>query len=300
MISNNQNTPHRPTSDTSISIGRRRALAGLGVSGLVLMASEAATQPASAQTARELAGKAALVTGARNNLGRGFAVALAEMGANVLVHHHTPDTRDQADETARQCRAHGVKTALFAGDLSRPATVRAMFDAALKSFGRIDVVVNNAGRIKKAPLAEVTEEEFELCMGINTRGTFFCMQEAARRISDGGRIINIGTSLLNASTPNYSAYAGTKAPMEEFARMLAREIGHRGVTVNVVAPGAVDTPFFHSQETPQSVAYLSAATPSKRLGRIADIVPMVAFLASARSQWVTGQTIWVNDGYSTR
>jgi NAD(P)-dependent dehydrogenase (short-subunit alcohol dehydrogenase family) len=187
----------------------------------------------------ELAGRAAIVAGARNNLGRGFAVALAEKGADVLVHHHTPDTRDQAEETARMCWEHGVRTAIFTGDLAPSANVRAMYDAAFSSFGRVDVVVNNAGRIKKAPV-------------------------------------------------------------EEFTRMLAREIGHRRVTVNVIAPGPVDTPFFHSQETPQTVAYLASSTPARRPGLVSDIVPVVAFLASPRAHWISGQTIWVNDGYGTR
>lgn len=282
-------------------VSRRGALAGAGLAGLAAMA--AATE-AHADTGsgrpRELAGKVALVTGARNNLGRGFAVALAEMGANVLIHHHTRDTRNQAEETARMCRAHGVRTKIFTADLAPPQNVRAMYDAAFDAFGRLDVVVNNAGRIRKLPLAEVPEEEFELCLGINTRAMFFSMQQAARRIADHGRIINIGTSLLNAMTGNYSAYAGTKAPVEEFTRALAREIGHRRVTVNVVAPGAVDTPFFRSQETPESIEYLSHATPAQRLGTVPDIVPMVAFLASRRAGWINGQTIWVNDSYSTR
>ena len=103
---------------------------------------------------------------------------------------------------------------------------------------------------------EITEEEFDRCVGINTKGLYFSMQEAAKRIADNGRIINIGTSLLGATTGMYSAYAGTKAPVEAFTRALAKEIGKRGITVNVVAPGAVDTPFFHRQETPETVEYV--------------------------------------------
>jgi NAD(P)-dependent dehydrogenase (short-subunit alcohol dehydrogenase family) len=230
-------------------LSRRRALvASAGIASLAtLVATTEAQADSGAARRRELAGKAALVTGARNNLGRGYAVALAEMGADVLVHHHTRNTRDQAEQTARMCRAHGVRTTIFTGDLSQSRTVREMYDAAFDAFGRLDVVVNSAGRIRKLPLAEVPEDEFERCLGINTRGMYFSLQQAARRIADNGRIINIGSSLLNAMTGNYSAYAGTKAPVEEFTRALAREIGHRGVTVNVVAPGAVDTPFYRGQ-----------------------------------------------------
>jgi NAD(P)-dependent dehydrogenase (short-subunit alcohol dehydrogenase family) len=137
-------------------------------------------------------------------------------------------------------------------------------------------------------------------VGINTKGMFFCMQEAARRISDNGRIINLGTSLLGATTGNYSAYAGTKAPIEHFTRALARELGARGITVNTIAPGAVDTPFFHGPETPQSVEYVKKAHVSGRLANVDDIVGVVEFLASPRSQWVSAQTLFVNNAYLAR
>lgn len=292
------------TSDTESSensgIDRRMVMTGAGLAAVAAFAGTAEAQTSQRPATRELQGKVALVTGARNNLGRGFAVALAEMGADVFVHHHRPDTRDQADETARLCRAHGTRTAVYAGHLDSSASVKAMYDACFAEFGRLDVVVNNAGRIRKLPMSEIPDEEFEACLAINTRAMFYSMREASRRIEDNGRIINIGTSLLNASSPQYSAYAGTKAPMEEFSRMLAREIGPRRVTVNVVAPGAVDTPFFHGQETPTSLNYIQNATPAQRLGQVADIVPLIAFLASPRAHWITGQTIWINDGYSTR
>ncbi len=310
----------------SIDSGRRRALMSLGA-GVAAVAAAGCTGAYAAAGAgpkagaatsaagtsatgtsiagsqgrhRSLSGKTAIVTGARNNLGRGFAVALAGLGANVLVHQHRAATRAQAEETANMCREHGVKAEIYTADLSRVANVRKMYDEAFAAFGRVDIVVNNAGRIKKLPLAEISEEEFDRCNGINNKAMFFSMQEAAKRIGDGGRIINIGTSLLNATTSFYSVYAGTKAPMEEYTRMLAREIGHRDITVNVVAPGPVDTPFFHGQETPQSVNYIQNATPAKRLGKVSDIVPMVAFLATPEARWITGQTVWVNDGYSTR
>ena len=168
-----------------------------------------------------------------------------------MVHYHRAETQAEAEETASLVRAEGVKAVLVQGDLSIVANIRKMYDVAMNEFGRVDIVVNNAGYIKKKPFVEITEEEFDRCVGINTKGLYFSMQEAAKRIADNGRIINIGTSLLGATTGMYSAYAGTKAPVEAFTRALAKEIGKRGITVNVVAPGAVDTPFFHSQETPR-------------------------------------------------
>ncbi|HJW10961.1 MAG TPA: SDR family oxidoreductase, partial [Albitalea sp.] len=246
------------------------------------------------------AGKGAIVTGARDNMGRAFAVALARMGANVVVHHHTPSSLSAARETAKLVEAEGVKAVIVDGDLGDVANVKRLYDAAQSNFGSIDVVVNNAGYIVKKPFAELTDEDFELSVAVNTRGLFYSMREAARRIANNGRIINIGTSLLAGAAPGYTAYAGTKAAVEEFTRILAKEIGERGVTVNVVAPGPVDTPFYHGQETPQSVAYAKSLSVAKRLGEVQDIVPLVEWLASPGSQWVTGQTLWINGGYLTR
>ena len=290
------------------ALNRREAIRNVGIGTLALGGSLMAPGQIAAATGsmedtlgnEDLKGKVAIVTGARNNLGRGFAVALAAMGANVVVHHHTADTRDQAEETARLVEAQGVKSAIVVGDLGKLENIARMFDTAEKQFGSVDILINNAGQIVKKPMSEVTEEEYDRLANINSKGTFFCMREASRRLSDNGRIINIGTSLFTAITPNYSVYAGTKAGMEEYTRALTKEVGSRGITVNVVCPGPVDTPFFHGQETPESVAYISRFSIAGRIGEVSDIVPLISFLASPNSQWVSGQTFWVNGGYATR
>jgi NAD(P)-dependent dehydrogenase (short-subunit alcohol dehydrogenase family) len=298
-----------------MSTNRRKFLSALGVTGLVGAVavgqanaqSQKPLQPASppslqtipANSTRELTGKVAIVTGARNNLGRGFAVGLARNGANVVVHFHREATRDQAEETARLVREQGVQAILVSGDLSQVANIRRLFDETIKAFGRVDIVVHNAGQIVKKPLAAVTEEEYDRVAGINSKGTFFIMQEAIRRISDNGRIINIGTSLLASTIGNYSAYAGTKAAMEDFTRALAREIDwKRNITVNTIAPGPVDTPFFRGPESPEAIAAITRL--AGRLGEVSDIVPLVGFLASPQSRWINAQTIFINGGYITR
>jgi len=291
------------TTASTILPGRRDALIGMGAMFAATVtqgAGVATVDTKSANPQKELAGKVALISGAARNLGRGFAEALARNGANVVVHYHTEKSRADAEQTARLVRAQGGKAALVAGDLSIVANVRKMYDTAFDQFGRLDIVINNAGKIFKKPLALVTEDEFDQSFDINSKGLFFSLQEASKRIADNGRIINIGTTLLGATTGMYSVYAGSKAPVEDFTRALAREIGLRGVTINTIAPGAVNTPFFHGQETPQSVDYVTKAHVLGRLAEVSDIVPMVEFLASLRSQWVSAQTLFVNGAYLAR
>jgi NAD(P)-dependent dehydrogenase (short-subunit alcohol dehydrogenase family) len=281
------------------TLTRRTILTGVAAAA----ATVAATTKARAQDAGialPLAGKSAIVTGARNNLGRGFATALGAMGAGVLVHHHRDDSRDQAEETAQLVTEAGGTAAIFVGDLTEAATVRSLYDAAGAAFGGVDILVNTVGAIIKKPVAEFTDEEFARLEAVNGRSLFLLMREAALRLRDGGRIINTGTSLLAGAAPGYAVYAGTKAPVEEYTRIMARELGDRRITVNNVGPGPVDTPFFHGAETPQSVEYATNLAMERRLGTVADIVPIVAFLASPEAQWVNGQTLWVNGAYLTR
>ncbi|MEM8974305.1 MAG: SDR family oxidoreductase [Pseudomonadota bacterium] len=284
------------TNDFTIS--RRSAMTGLGVAALA----GAAISQAQAQEAgsKPLAGKVAIVSGARNNMGRAFAVKLGEMGSDVVVHYHRAETRDQAEETVRLVEALGARAALTMGDLGQVENVRTMYDTAEQNFGGVDIVLNHAGAIIKKPLAAFTDGEFERLDAINNRALFYSLREAATRVRDGGRIINTGTSLLAGAAPGYTIYSGTKAPVEEYTRMLAKELGERRITVNSFAPGPVDTPFFHDQETEQSAAYAARLSTEQRLGEIDDIVPIVAFLASPDSQWVNGQTVWINGGYLTR
>jgi len=248
----------------------------------------------------ELTGKVAIVTGSARNMGRAFAEALARNGADITIHHHGSASRGDAEAAAQSVRAFGRRAIIVDGDLADLAVIRRLFDDTLAAFGRVDIVVNNAGVIVKKPLVEVTEAEFDRAFGINAKAAFFVMQEAARRMTDGGRIINLGTTLLAATTPNYAVYAGSKAPLEDFTRALAKEIGRRGITVNTIAPGPIDTSFYHSQESAQAVAYATQASVAGRLGSVADIVPVVEFLASPRSQWITAQTLFVNGGYLAR
>ncbi|MEO0400735.1 MAG: SDR family oxidoreductase [Pseudomonadota bacterium] len=249
---------------------------------------------------RDLEGKVALITGSARNMGRAFAVSLAARGADIVVHHHAADSVADAEETARLVQENGVRALITSGDLSSSSAVEAIFASAKDAFGRIDIVINNAGVVIKKSFAEITEDDFDRAFGVNTKAAFFTMQQAARHIEDGGRIINMGTTLLGATTGMYGVYAGSKAPLEDFTRALSKEIGGRGVTVNVVAPGPINTAFFHEEENERSTTYLSNMSVAGRLGEITDIVPLVDFLASDSSQWVTAQTLFINGGFLAR
>ncbi len=291
-------------SQTVVQPARRQLLGGLGaLAGVAAALGSAGLAPSAAQAAqanRPLAGKVAIVTGARHNLGRAFAVALGGMGADVVVHYHRSASLVEAEETARLVRAVGGRAALIAGDLGEVANVQRVYELAQSQFGAVDIVVNNAGKIVKKPVAQLTEAEFDALHRVNTKALYFSMQQAAQRMRNNGRVINIGTSLTAGTAPGYSAYAGTKAPVEEFSRIMAREVGQRGITVNTVAPGPLDTPFFHAAETPESTAFAARLSVAGRLGRVEEIVPLVEFLASPQSQWVNGQTLFINGGYLTR
>ncbi|MBU3006114.1 SDR family oxidoreductase [Paraglaciecola arctica] len=244
--------------------------------------------------------KVAIITGAARNMGSAFAVALAEQGFDIVVHYNSDTSMLAAKNTTELVQKIGAKALLVKGDLSIFDNVKVLFNKAVETFGRVDVVINNAGKIIKRPVVECTEDDYHQLFNINCKAAFFVMQQAAKCIEDNGRIINMGTSLLAAFTGSYSLYAGSKSPLEHFTRALAKEVGARGITVNTICPGPVDTEFFHGEENEQTVAYLRAASVANRLGKIDDIVPIVKFIASTDSQWTTGQTLFVNGGFVTR
>ena len=247
-----------------------------------------------------LTGKVAIVTGAARNLGRAYARGLAEDGASVVVHYNSDSSRADAEETLSLITSAGGAGVTVQADLTTVADIENLFAKAIAAFGGVDILVNNAGMVLKKPVADVTEDEFDRIFDVNTKSVFFAMRTASRLLRDGGRVINLATTLLAATTGQYGVYAGSKAPLEDFTRALAIEIGARGITVNTVAPGPIDTSFFHGQETPESTAYLSHASVSGELGRIDQIAPTIRFLASAEAQWITAQTIFVNGGFVAR
>ena len=179
------------------------------------------------------------------------------------------------------------------------AGVRSLFDEAENRIGAIDIAVNTTGMVLRKPISDISEDEYDAMFDINSKAAFFFIQEAGKRLNDGGKIISLGTSLLAAFTDGYSTYAGGKSPVEHFTRAAAKEYGARGISVNSIAPGPMDTPFFYGQETPERVEFHKSQAMKNQLTQIEDIAPIVRFLAD-EGWWITGQTIFANGGYTTR
>ncbi|MGW5438161.1 SDR family oxidoreductase [Nocardia asteroides] len=246
-----------------------------------------------------LTGNVAVVAAGAKNLGGLISTTLAEDGADVLVHYNSDASAADAEKTVAAAQAAGARAVAFQADLTVPGNVARLFDTAIDTFGRVDIAVNTVGKVLRKPILDTTEDEYDAMFDINGKAAFFFLQEAGRRLADGGRIVTILTSLLAAFTDGYATYAGAKSPVEHFTRAAAKEFAPRGITVNSVAPGPMDTPFFYPQETPERVEFHKSQAMGGRLTRIEDIAPLVEFLVSDGG-WVTGQTIFANGGYTTR
>jgi len=244
--------------------------------------------------AQGLKGKIALVTGAARGIGRAIALRLAQDGAAVVVNY--AGSIQQAQETVGLIEQSGVRAIAVQADVSKVGDVRRLFDACFEKFARLDILVNNAGVMFTKPFVEVGEEEFDRLFAVNVKGAFFCCQEAAKRMAEGGRIINLSSSTTALMLPGYAAYVATKGAVEQFSHVLAKELGPKHITVNVVSPGPTDTELFSqgkSEEQKQRFAQMAALG---RLGQPQDIADVVALLAGEDARWVTGQNLRANGG----
>jgi len=244
--------------------------------------------------AQGLARKVALVTGAARGIGRAIALRLAQDGAAVVVNY--AGSAQQAQDAVNLVELGGGRAVAVQADVSKVADVKRLFDACFEKFGRLDILVNNAGVMFTKPVVEVGEEEFDRLFAVNVKGTFFCCQEAAKRMAEGGRIINLSSSTTALMLPGYAAYVATKGAVEQFSHVLAKELGPKSITVNVVSPGPTDTELFNqgkSEDQKQRFAQMAALG---RLGQPQDIANVVALLAGEDARWITGQNIRANGG----
>ncbi|MEG4407770.1 MULTISPECIES: SDR family oxidoreductase [unclassified Microcoleus] len=241
-----------------------------------------------------LAGKVAIVTGASRGIGRAIALRLSQEGASVVINYARG--ADQAKDVVSAIEAAGGKALAVQADVSKTAEIRDLFDRTLETYSQVDILVNNAGVILYKPLAEVTEAEFDNLFAINVKGTFFACQEAAKRMAEGGRIVNFSSSTTAMLLPTYGAYVATKGAVEQLTRSLAKELGDRQITVNVISPGPTDTELFTVGKTAEQIQRFTQMAALGRLGKVEDIADVTAFLCSEQARWITGQNIRVNGG----
>jgi 3-oxoacyl-[acyl-carrier protein] reductase len=240
--------------------------------------------------------RTAIVTGASRGIGSSIARRLAQDGFAVAVNY--AGNADQANEVAAAIKATGGRAIAVQADISNATEVMSLFKKTKDTYGRIDVVVNNAGIMPLSPIAKGDTEVFDRVIAINLRGAFLVLAQAATQVTEGGRIIALSSSVLAKSFPTYGAYIASKAGVEGLVHVLANELRGRSVTVNAVAPGPVATELFLKGKTQAQIDELKKIPPLERLGQAEDIANVVSFLAGPDGGWVNSQVLRANGGFA--
>jgi 3-oxoacyl-[acyl-carrier protein] reductase len=236
----------------------------------------------------------ALVTGASRGIGAAIAQRLARDGFTVIVNY--TESAEPAEALVRTIQQAGGQALAAKADASNPTDVRRLFDAAQTAFGGVDVLVNNAGIMSLANVADVDDASFDRQIAVNLKGTFNTLREAATRLRSGGRIVNFSSSVVALLQPGYAVYAATKAGVEAMTSVFAKELRGRNITVNAIAPGPTATDLFLKGKSEELVDRLSKLAPLERLGQPEDIANTVAFLAGPDAAWINGQVLRANGG----
>jgi 3-oxoacyl-[acyl-carrier protein] reductase len=236
----------------------------------------------------------AIVTGSSRGIGAAIAQRLARDGFTVVINY--AGKAAEAEKLAAQIEKDGGTAITAQADVSDAAAVARLFDAAEAAYGGVDVLVNNAGIMRLARLADSDDALFDSQVGINLKGTFNTLREAARRLRNGGRIINLSSSVVGLYQPTYAVYAATKAGVEAMTHVLTKELRGREITVNTVAPGPTATALFLDGKPQEVIDHITKLAPLERLGQPDDIANAVSFLAGPDGAWVNGQTLRVNGG----
>lgn len=238
--------------------------------------------------------RSALVTGSSRGIGRAIAARLGADGLSVVVNYRSD--RAAAEALVAEIAAGGGQAVAAQADVTDPAQLRDLFDFAEQRFGGLDVLVNNVGKARFAPIAESTDADYDLLFGTNARASFTALREAANRLRDGGRIVAISSGVTANHRPGTGLYGAAKAAVDQLVRVLARELGPRGITVNSVRPGAIRTDALLELQPEEALQRMAAENPLGRIGEPADIAGLTAFLVSDDARWITGQIINAGGG----
>jgi 3-oxoacyl-[acyl-carrier protein] reductase len=244
----------------------------------------------------KLTGKVAVVTGASKGIGAAIAKALAAHGASVVVNYAS--SRAGADKVVADITAAGGKAVAVGGDVSKAADAKGIIDAAIETYGRLDVLVNNSGVYEFAALEEITEAHFHKHFDVNVLGLLLVTQAAAKHLGEGGSIVNISSVASRITPPTTAVYTATKGAVDAITGVLAKELGPRKIRVNAIAPGGVETEGVHTLGIMGTdfEKQMVAQTPLGRFGQPEDIAQVAVFLASADSAWLTGERITASGG----
>ena len=243
---------------------------------------------------KNLNSRVAIVTGSSRGIGKAIATRLANNGAEVVINYS--HSVDKADAAVREIEQEGGKAIALQADVSKVADLEDLFQQTIDKLGKVDILVNCAGVVVYKPIVEVTEDDFDKIMAVNVKGTYFACQQAAKRMADGGRIINISSTTTALMLPTYSAYVASKGAVEQISRVLCKEVGDRQITVNIVSPGPTDTPLFRKGKTEEQIQHFGDMAALGRIAQVEDIADAIAFLCSDDARWITGQNIRVNGG----
>ena len=238
--------------------------------------------------------KVVLITGASRGIGAFTATLLAQQGHKVVINYANND--QQATQIVENIKAAGSTASRFKADVSQSNQVELLFDYVINTYGKIDVLINNAGIMNFKKIALLDDATIDKVIAINLKGSLYAMREAAKRLEQGGKIINLSSSVIGMKLEGYGIYTASKAAIESLTAILAKELRAKNITVNAVAPGPTATELFFEGKSDELIAQLAKASPLERLGTVEDIAAVLNFVVSDDGNWINAQTIRVNGG----
>lgn len=244
----------------------------------------------------KLEDKVAIVTGSSRGIGAQIAETLSRAGAKVVINYL--NNRTAADQVVTKIQSCGGDAIVKKADVGKTDEVKALFDAGIAKFGKVDILINNAGIAIYKVVQDTTDDDFNRIFNINVKGVFNTLREAATRMEKEGRIINVSSTVTRVMLPTYGVYSATKAAVEQLTRVFAKEVGRRAITVNSISPGPTNTDLFTKGKTEETIKHLASMAALGRIGEPDDIARVVLFLVSDEAAWITAQNIGVNGGFA--